>query len=83
MNASPHNPAAEVAIVTGGAKGIGFGIAAALARNGRRIALFDLDGPVRRLGALPSPVPYSPSLERSMLPDAEQIASALRAVATE
>ncbi|MFP3551451.1 SDR family NAD(P)-dependent oxidoreductase [Paraburkholderia sp. SIMBA_049] len=43
MNASPHNPAAEVAIVTGGAKGIGFGIAAALARNGRRIALFDLD----------------------------------------
>jgi 3-oxoacyl-[acyl-carrier protein] reductase len=43
MNASPHNPAAEVAIVTGGAKGIGFGIAAALARNGRRIVLFDLD----------------------------------------
>jgi 3-oxoacyl-[acyl-carrier protein] reductase len=43
MNASPHNPSAEVAIVTGGAKGIGFGIAAALARKGRRIALFDLD----------------------------------------
>ena len=43
MNASTHNPSAEVAIVTGGAKGIGFGIAAALARNGRRIALFDLD----------------------------------------
>jgi 3-oxoacyl-[acyl-carrier protein] reductase len=43
MNASPHNPSTEVAIVTGGAKGIGFGIAAALARHGRRIALFDLD----------------------------------------
>jgi len=43
MNASPHNPSAEVAIVTGGAKGIGFGIAAALARKGLRIALFDLD----------------------------------------
>ncbi|MBN3766318.1 SDR family NAD(P)-dependent oxidoreductase [Burkholderia sp. Ac-20365] len=43
MSASLHNPAAEVAIVTGGAKGIGFGIAAALARKGRRIALFDLD----------------------------------------
>ena len=33
----------EVAIVTGGAKGIGLGIATALARGGRRIALFDLD----------------------------------------
>ena len=43
MNASRHNPSAEVAIVTGGAKGIGFGIAAALARKGLRIALFDLD----------------------------------------
>ncbi len=44
MDASSHNnPAAEVAIVTGAAKGIGFGIAQALARSGRRIALFDLD----------------------------------------
>ncbi|MGF6970675.1 3-oxoacyl-[acyl-carrier protein] reductase [Paraburkholderia sp. WC7.3g] len=43
MNASPHKQDAEVAIVTGGAKGIGLGIAAALARGGRRIALFDLD----------------------------------------
>jgi 3-oxoacyl-[acyl-carrier protein] reductase len=43
MNTSIHNPSAEVAIVTGGAKGIGFGIASALARKGRRIALFDLD----------------------------------------
>ncbi|MBP0590638.1 SDR family oxidoreductase [Paraburkholderia sp. LEh10] len=43
MHASPHIAAAEVAIVTGGAKGIGLGIAHALARHGRRIALFDLD----------------------------------------
>jgi 3-oxoacyl-[acyl-carrier protein] reductase len=46
MNASTHSSAtdiAEVAVVTGGAKGIGFAIAQALARHGRRIALFDLD----------------------------------------
>ncbi|KVK74425.1 beta-ketoacyl-ACP reductase [Burkholderia ubonensis] len=43
MTASLPGPNSEVAIVTGGAKGIGFGIAAALARQRRRIALFDLD----------------------------------------
>jgi 3-oxoacyl-[acyl-carrier protein] reductase len=43
MNASPQQQPAEVAIVTGGAKGIGLGIAAALARHGRRIAIFDFD----------------------------------------
>lgn len=44
-------------------------------------ALFDLDGPVRTYGALPSPVPYSPKLEQAMLPDAAGIASAIREVA--
>ena len=44
MNASHQSSGtAEAAIVTGGAKGIGFGIAQGLARHGRRIALFDLD----------------------------------------
>jgi 3-oxoacyl-[acyl-carrier protein] reductase len=33
----------EAAIVTGGARGIGFGIAAALGRAGRTVALFDRD----------------------------------------
>src|SRR5688572_19560691 len=33
----------EVAIVTGGARGIGFGIARALGKQGFTIALFDLD----------------------------------------
>jgi NAD(P)-dependent dehydrogenase (short-subunit alcohol dehydrogenase family) len=33
----------EVAVITGGAQGIGFGIASALARTHRRIVLFDLD----------------------------------------
>jgi pyruvate/2-oxoglutarate/acetoin dehydrogenase E1 component len=44
-------------------------------------ALFDLDGPVRRLGALPTPVPYSPPLENAMLPGPDRIAAALDAVA--
>ena len=32
---------------------------------------------VRRYGALPSPVPYSPTLERAVLPDADGIAAAI------
>lgn len=43
-------------------------------------ALFELDGPVRRYGALPTPMPYSPGLERSVLPDAAGIAGAIRDV---
>jgi pyruvate/2-oxoglutarate/acetoin dehydrogenase E1 component len=37
-------------------------------------ALWYLDGPVGRLGALPAPVPYSPELERRALPTPERIA---------
>jgi pyruvate/2-oxoglutarate/acetoin dehydrogenase E1 component len=44
--------------------------------------LWYLDGPVERYGALPSPVPYSPSLEREMLPGADGIAERIRHVAT-
>lgn len=44
MNPTTNHRSDEVAIVTGGAKGIGLGIATALAKSGRRIALFDLDG---------------------------------------
>jgi pyruvate/2-oxoglutarate/acetoin dehydrogenase E1 component len=43
-------------------------------------ALFDLDGPLLRLGALPAPVPYSPGLEAAMLPGRERIAAAVREV---
>jgi pyruvate/2-oxoglutarate/acetoin dehydrogenase E1 component len=45
-------------------------------------ALYYLDGPVERLGALPTPVPYSPTLEVEMLPTHEKIAERLAAVAT-
>ena len=41
-------------------------------------ALFDLDGPLRRVGALSSPVPYSPGLEAAVLPGPERIAAAIR-----
>ncbi len=44
-------------------------------------ALFHLDGPVRRYGALPAPVPYSPGLETETLPGAAGIAAAVREVA--
>jgi pyruvate/2-oxoglutarate/acetoin dehydrogenase E1 component len=44
-------------------------------------ALFDLDGPVERFGALPTPVPYSPRLEQEMLPTHRSIAERLAAVA--
>jgi pyruvate/2-oxoglutarate/acetoin dehydrogenase E1 component len=46
-------------------------------------ALFYLDGPLRRYGALPTPVPYSPPLEKAMLPDASGIAAAIRQVAAD
>jgi pyruvate/2-oxoglutarate/acetoin dehydrogenase E1 component len=44
-------------------------------------ALYYLDGPVERLGALGTPVPYSPTLEAEMLPTHEKIAERLAAVA--
>jgi pyruvate/2-oxoglutarate/acetoin dehydrogenase E1 component len=43
--------------------------------------LFELDGPLERLGSLPSPVPYSRDLESRMLPSRERIATRLREVA--
>jgi pyruvate/2-oxoglutarate/acetoin dehydrogenase E1 component len=44
-------------------------------------ALFDLDGPIRRYGALPAPTPYSPELESAALPGAAGIAQQIRDVA--
>lgn len=43
-------------------------------------ALFDLDGPIRRYGALPTPIPYSPGLEAAAVPGAAGIAHAIREV---
>jgi len=44
-------------------------------------ALYDLDGPVERLGAMTSPTPYSPPLEAEMLPTHQRIAARIEALA--
>lgn len=44
-------------------------------------ALYDLDGPVERYGALATPVPYSPVLEAEVLPTYRGIADRIAAVA--
>ena len=54
--------------------GIGAEIAAAVARDG----FWDLDAPIERIGAAPTPPPYAPDLERAWLPDRDDIADAIR-----
>lgn len=41
---------------------------------------YDVEGPIRRLGAAASPVPYAPQLEAAVLPGADGIATAVRAL---
>jgi 2-oxoisovalerate dehydrogenase E1 component len=57
--------------------GIGAEIAATVAREG----FWDLDAPIERIGAAPTPSPYSPDLEQAWLPDRGDIADALRRLA--
>ena len=57
--------------------GLGAEIAAQIADR----AFQWLDGPVRRLGGLDTPVPFSPPLEDAYRPDAEKIAAAAKALA--
>jgi 2-oxoisovalerate dehydrogenase E1 component len=57
--------------------GIGAEIAAAVARD----AFWDLDAPIERIGATPTPPPYAPELERAWLPDRDDIADAIRRLA--
>jgi len=58
-----------------------FGPGAEIAARIADQVLYELDGPIARFGALPSPVPYSPALEKSMLPTHESIAARIREVA--
>jgi len=55
-----------------------FGPGAEIAMRLTERLLYDVEGPIRRLGALPSPVPYSPPLEEAALPGPASIAQAVR-----
>jgi 2-oxoisovalerate dehydrogenase E1 component len=57
--------------------GIGAEIAATVAREG----FWYLDAPIERIGAAPTPSPYSPDLEQAWLPGRGDIADALRRLA--
>ena len=55
-----------------------FGIGAEIAARVGREAFWDLDAPIARVGAAPTPPPYAPALEHAWLPDREDIAAAIR-----
>ncbi len=55
-----------------------FGPGAEIAMQLTERLLYDIEGPIRRLGARTSPVPYSPPLEAAMLPGQRSIARAVR-----
>jgi 2-oxoisovalerate dehydrogenase E1 component len=58
-----------------------FGIGAEIAATVARDALCDLDAPIERIGAVATPPPYAPELERAWLPDRDDLADALRRLA--
>jgi 2-oxoisovalerate dehydrogenase E1 component beta subunit len=57
------------------------GIAGEIAAAVTDSAFEDLDGPVRRVTSLDTPVPFSPPLEEHFLPNAERIVAAARDLA--
>jgi 2-oxoisovalerate dehydrogenase E1 component len=57
---------------------IPFGIGAEIAATVGREGFWDLDAPIERIGAVATPPPYSPDLERAWLPDRATIADAIR-----
>jgi pyruvate/2-oxoglutarate/acetoin dehydrogenase E1 component len=56
--------------------GFGAEIAATVAEKG----LYDLDCPIARLGGWEAPVPFSPSLEDGIVPNADRIAEKIRSL---
>jgi 2-oxoisovalerate dehydrogenase E1 component len=59
--------------------GLGAEIAARVVENG----FDDLDAPIKRLNGAHAPTPYSPALENAVLPQVEQITTALRELLAE
>jgi 2-oxoisovalerate dehydrogenase E1 component len=59
-----------------------FGIGAEIAATVAHEAFWELDAPIERIGAPPTPPPYAPELERAWLPDRNAIADAIRRVVT-
>jgi pyruvate dehydrogenase E1 component beta subunit len=55
-----------------------YGVTAELAAAIAEGAFYDLDAPVRRIGALDVPVPFSPTLEDETVPTPELVAAAAR-----
>ena len=55
-----------------------FGATAEIAAVIATGAFYDLDAPVRRIGAMDVPVPYSPALEDATIPDSETIIRAAK-----
>lgn len=58
-----------------------FGIGAEIAATVGREAFWDLDAPIVRVGAAPTPPPYAPDLERAWLPDRQDITAELQRLA--
>jgi len=50
-----------------------YGVTGELASTIQEQAFYDLDGPVRRLGAMHVPIPFSPSLEDATVPSDQQV----------
>jgi 2-oxoisovalerate dehydrogenase E1 component len=55
-----------------------FGIGAEIAAVVAKEAFWNLDAPIERVGAAPTPPPYAPELERAWLPDRDSIAAVVR-----
>jgi 2-oxoisovalerate dehydrogenase E1 component len=58
-----------------------FGIGAEIAATVAREAFWDLDAPIVRVGAAPTPPPYAPNLEQAWLPDRQDITEAIQRLA--
>ena len=57
-----------------------FGVTAEIASVVAEQAFYDLEAPVRRIGAMDVPVPFSPALEDATVPDVEKIARVVREI---